>query len=428
MTEKQSVNKLFADLKERAKELNCLYEVQEILNNRELTVEQICNGILKAIPPGWQYPDVCEARIKYYESVYQTEGFVETNCMLRSEIRVQEEIIGSICVNYTKERPEVDEGPFLKEERKLIDTISEQFGFYILNLQLKAVFVDDVPDKRAKNDWEIILDLLKNTNPKLFVLISRNMVNHLYLRGVKESKRLLEFFSPDIVHEEQLINEVNLPFQKSTDRDLMGVSYDVFHLAEKYLSKEEILNNIQRWIQEDQTSFLADIVQDTSSSLSEISAAIKKYHHLSPQGVELSKPRETSLLVSLIRRLLNDQQEYINIAKKFITLNDFNKMLKRVIFPVGSQGKVGGKSSGLFLADKILKKSKKEQELLKNIKTPKTWYLTSDNTLKFMSYNKLEDIIEQKYKEIGQVKQEYPYVVHVFKNSSFDRATLNDLS
>ncbi|RLD80363.1 MAG: pyruvate, phosphate dikinase [Bacteroidetes bacterium] len=231
-----------------------------------------------------------------------------------------------------------------------------------------------------------------------------------------------------MVHEEQLLKEVNLPFQKSKSVDLVSVSYDVFYLAEKYMSMEEIMNNIQRWIQEDQTSFLADIVQDTSSSLSEISAAIKKYHHLSPQGVELSKPRETSLLVALIRRLLNSQQEFINIAKKFITLNDFNKMLKRVIFPVGSQGKVGGKSSGLFLADKILKKSKKDQELFENIKIPKTWYLTSDNTLKFMSYNKLEDIIEQKYKDIGQVKQEYPYVVHVFKNSSFDQGTLNDLS
>ncbi|MEN8119308.1 MAG: PEP/pyruvate-binding domain-containing protein [Bacteroidota bacterium] len=428
MTDEQSVNKLFADLKERAKELNCLYEVQEILNNCEFSVSQICNGILKAIPPGLQYPDVCQARIKYYESVYQTEGFTETEWMLKSGIKVQDEIIGSICVNYTKERPEVDEGPFLKEEQKLIDTISEQFGFYILNLQLKAVFVDDVPGKKEKNDWEIILDLLKNTNPKLFVLISRNMVNHLYLRGIKESKSLLEYFSPGIVHEEQLLKEVNLPFKKSTGKDLMSISYDVFYLAEKYMGKEEILNNIQRWIQEDQTSFLADIVQDTSSSLSEISAALKKYHHLSPQGVELSKPRETSLIVALIRRLLNDQQEYINIAKHFITLNDFNKMLKRVIFPVGSQGKVGGKSSGLFLADKILKKSKKHKELFENIKIPKTWYISSDNTLKFMSNNKLEDILEQKYKDIGQVKQEYPYVVHVFKNSSFERATLNDLS
>ncbi len=428
MTDEQSVNKLFADLKERAKELNCLYEVQEIINTKDLSVEQICNGILKAIPPGWQYPDVCQARIRYFETYYQTEGFNESEWVLQADIKVQDEKIGGICVSYVKERPDADEGPFLKEERKLINTISEQIGFYVLNLQLKAVFVDDVPDKRAKNDWEIILDLLQNTNPKLFVLISRNMVNNLYLRGIKESKNLLEFFSPVMVHEEQLLKEVNLPFQKSKSVDLVSVSYDVFHLAEKYMSMEEIMNNIQRWIQEDQTSFLADIVQDTSSSLSEISAAIKKYHHLSPQGVELSKPRETSLLVALIRRLLNSQQEFINIAKKFITLNDFNKMLKRVIFPVGSQGKVGGKSSGLFLADKILKKSKKDQELFENIKIPKTWYLTSDNTLKFMSYNKLEDIIEQKYKDIGQVKQEYPYVVHVFKNSSFDQGTLNDLS
>jgi len=428
MANEKPVNKLFAELKERAKELNCLYEVQEIMNNQVLTTEQMFMGILKAIPPGWQYPDVCQVRIKYFETVYQTKDFAETKWILKSDIKVQDETIGSLSVCYIKERPKADEGSFLKEERKLIDTISEQIGFHILHLQLKSVFVDDKPEKKRENDWEIILDLLQNTNPRLFIQVSRNMVNHLYLRGIKESKNLLVFFSPSIVYEEQLLKEVNLPFQRSASGDLIGTSYEVFRLAEKYLSEKEILNNIQRWIQEDQTSFLSDILQDTSSSLSEISEAIKKHHHLLPQGVELSKPRETSLLVALIRRLLNDQQEYINIAKKFITLTDFNDMLKRIIFPVGSQGKVGGKSSGLFLADKILKNSKKNKELFESIKIPKTWYLTSDNTIKFMSYNKLEGIIEQKYKDIGQVKQEYPYVVHVFKNSSFDRATLNDLS
>ncbi|NJO90599.1 MAG: hypothetical protein HC831_17795 [Chloroflexia bacterium] len=35
--------------------------------------------------------------------------------------------------------------------------------------------------------------------------------------------------------------------------------------------------------------------------------------------------------------------------------------------------------------------------------------------LNFMVYNKLEDVIEQKYKDIGQIRQEYPYVIHVFK-------------
>ena len=57
--ENKPLEKIIVDLKERAKELNCLYEVQEILSKFDDPIEKICKGIINAIPPGWQYPDVC---------------------------------------------------------------------------------------------------------------------------------------------------------------------------------------------------------------------------------------------------------------------------------------------------------------------------------------------------------------------------------
>ena len=133
-------------------------------------------------------------------------------------------------------------------------------------------------------------------------------------------------------------------------------------------------------------------------------------------------------MVALIRRVLSDQPAFISIAKKYINVNDFNELINSIIFPVGSHGKLGGKSSGLFLADQIIKKSAADNDLLKSIKTPKTWYITSDSLLNFMRYNNLEDVIEQKYKDIGQIRQEYPYVVHVFKNSPFPPDLVKALS
>ena len=52
---------------------------------------------------------------------------------------------------YLEERPIADEGPFLKEERKLIDTIAELFGLFLLHKQLKAIFEgQDVKDEEQK--------------------------------------------------------------------------------------------------------------------------------------------------------------------------------------------------------------------------------------------------------------------------------------
>ena len=45
------------ELQERAKELNCLYRVDELLNQPELPLERILRGIVEILPPGWQYPN-----------------------------------------------------------------------------------------------------------------------------------------------------------------------------------------------------------------------------------------------------------------------------------------------------------------------------------------------------------------------------------
>ena len=59
------LDKLIASLKERAKELNCLYEVEKVLNQSDLPLDQAFQAVVEAIPPGWQYPDVCRAKIEH---------------------------------------------------------------------------------------------------------------------------------------------------------------------------------------------------------------------------------------------------------------------------------------------------------------------------------------------------------------------------
>ncbi len=425
----KSLEKIIVDLKERAKELNCLYEVQELLHKPGATIDEICNGIIKAIPPGWQYPDICQAKIIFRGSEYQTDGFRESQWSQCTLIKIQDEEAGQICVFYTEERPELDEGPFLKEERKLIDTIASQLGLHILHCQLKKVFEEKkhLPEKKMK-EWEVIVDLLKRTDPKLLVRISRKLVNYLYWNGIKEAEALLNYFTPAYKEEDDLLNETNRPHEQKAGSDLTKLSPKIFRTASKYLSEKELLANIQKWIKEDHSGFLVNILENTGSSLAEISSAVERFHHITPHGLELSVPRENSFRVALINRLLSEQHSFIKIAKRFIKVDSFTDLMHKLIFPVGSHGKLGGKSAGLFLAQQILKNASGENALLDQIKIPKTWYITSDGLFNFISFNNLEDIIEQKYKDIGQVRQEYPYVVHIFKNSSFTPEIIKGLS
>lgn len=428
MSESTPIDKLIHELKERAKELNCLYEIQELLSASDITIDELCKGIIHALPPGWQYPDVCQAKIRLGENMYYSNGFQESLWVQSSDIVVQNESIGKISVYYTEERPQSDEGPFLKEERKLINTIAEQLGFYILHQQLKSVFTQQQKTEgERKREWGVILDLLKRTDPGLLMRITSKMINFLYWNGVQEAERLLNFFGPASREAGIQIQGENRPNQPGSG-NVLAISDEVFATAGQYFSQETILENIQSWIKQDRSAFLVDVLANPGSSLADISSAIERYHLLSPQGIDLAPPRAHWFRTALIRRVLSDNPEFIHIAKNYVTIDDFYGFIRRVIFPSDSHGKLGGKSSGLFIASQVLKQSSFNHEILRNIQTPKTWYLTSDAVFYFMTHNNLEDFIEQKYKDLGQVRQEYPYIVHVFKNSPLPPEIIKGLS
>jgi len=412
----KSVDRLIHDLRERAKELNCLYEVQEILSAPEASMDQICTRIINILPPGWQYPDVCQAEIAYAGQTYRTPGFEASRWVQSAEIKIQDDTVGRISVYYTEERPLSDEGPFLKEERKLINTIAEQIGFYLLHQQLRQVFKEQLRSSEERpSEWKVVLDLLKRTDPELVMRISRKMINYLGWRGIKEADQMLDHFNP--AGESLMPDDANRPAQDLTQGYLLNMTDDVFALAGQHLSREVIMDNIQKWIREDRSAFLVDVLVNPGSSLAEISNALERYHLLPGERLELTGPRERWFRIALIRRILSDQPHFIQIAQDHINIGDFSDFMHRVIHPTASHGEVGGKSSGLFLALQILKSYAAQGRFLHTIKAPRTWYLTSDSIFYFMAYNNLEDVVEQKYKDLAQVRQEYPYIQHVFKSS-----------
>lgn len=424
---KQPIDDILVELKERAKELNCLYRIQELLNQPGITIEEICLGMVAALPPGMQYPEVAMAEVVYQGRVYRARGFKKTPWSLSADILVQEESVGRITVAYNEERPEAYEGPFLYDERKLINTIAEQFGLHLLHEQLKEVFQKESTQKqKRKNEWVVILDMLKRTNPDLLLRLSRRMINYLGWHGVKEVDQLLERFNP--FSEDQAEPDINQPFRAESAKNILAVSNDIFSLASQHLPQEEILENIQKWVREERSGFLVEAVLNPDSTFSDISDAVERYSLIASQGIELNAPREEWFRSSLIRRTINDQIKYINVAKKYFTINDFADILRRVIHTTGSHGKLGGKSAGMLLAEKILSTAAAENEILKDIKAPKTWFLTSDCVLYHMTSNNMEDFVEQKYKPFAQVRQEYPYVVQLFKSSRLPPEIIKGLS
>ena len=113
---------------ERVKDLNCLYSVFELAVEPDKSLEEILQGAADLIPPSWQYPDITCGRIIFADREFTTENFSEAQWRQFSDIIVSGEKVGTVEVYYLEEKPEADEGPFVKEERHLIDALGRQLG------------------------------------------------------------------------------------------------------------------------------------------------------------------------------------------------------------------------------------------------------------------------------------------------------------
>ena len=418
---------------EREKELECLYKIEEILRRHETELKDVARDIIDVIPSGWQYPDICRVKITVGTDSYQSPGFEVAPWVQRADIVVQDKKAGEINVCYMKEMPLSDEGPFLKQEKRLLETIAGRLGGFILHGQMKAVIREETADERglAKNgatESQVVLDLLRHTDKNLYMVIVQRMLNHLCWSGVSEAE---EFRSGTIetahVGDMEKPGDENRPRRRQEMDVSENLGEEVFRVAAKHYTDEQVLAYLQKWIQNDRLNFLTQ-VSNRNLTLPEVIGAIRRYREIAPEGIDLSPATKKGVEVSLIRRFFSTMLEYINIAKQYIEIVDYYDLLDRVIFMPESHGRLGGKCAGLFLAKKIIKKSWDSNDLLREVKIPKSWYITSDVLLGFLRHNNLDEVVEQKYKDINDVRIEYPNVIQSFKNGHFPPEIVQSLS
>ena len=121
----RNLYKINHDMVERVKELRCLYKISELSNDPGKTMEDILKGSIDIIPLAYQYPEIACVRITFDEHIYKSKNFKESTWKQEANIAASDGNIGQVQVFYTEQRPEEQEGPFLKEERFLINSIAD---------------------------------------------------------------------------------------------------------------------------------------------------------------------------------------------------------------------------------------------------------------------------------------------------------------
>jgi len=115
-------------LRGRVKELTCLYSLSDLVEKQGVSLAEILCGTIDLVSAAWQYPEDTCARIVLEGQTFTTSNFEETIWRQSADIIVHGDKVGLLEVFYLTEKPEADEGPFLKEERNLIDSVAERLG------------------------------------------------------------------------------------------------------------------------------------------------------------------------------------------------------------------------------------------------------------------------------------------------------------
>ncbi len=289
---------------------------------------------------------------------------------------------------------------------------------------------DDSRRAHAAVPWRELLDVIRQGRGRQFVRVSRKMLNHLCSIGLSEAQGMLAEVDPGggLSRGEGQGGAGKMPGTRVPLEHSPLMTGAPFDLAARYLPDEEISERLQRWLKEDEASFFGTVVADPRSTMPEIAEAIRRYNDVLRGRSGLAPSTLKSLRVSLIQRFLSEQLDYINVAKEVARITDFHDLLDRVIMTRGCYGKLGGKAAGLLLAGWILEQPEARELGVGEVKTPRTWHIVSDVIMDFIRLNDLDDVMDQKFKDISQVRREYPNMVQLFKNSPFPPELVEGLS
>jgi formate hydrogenlyase transcriptional activator len=148
------------DLGERVKELTALHHTARLLEDEQLGVAALLQKIAALLPPAFQFPDITEARVCYGDVVVRTPGFIETPWTLTQTFVTRDGTTGGLDVVYLQERPPSAEGPFLREERHLIDSLADMVTAALDKRTADtALRESEVHLRQARDRAQLLLDI-----------------------------------------------------------------------------------------------------------------------------------------------------------------------------------------------------------------------------------------------------------------------------
>lgn len=379
-------------LSERAKELDCIYSVDDVLYDKELSLPGAMKKLLDVIPIGFLVPELCRIQITLWDQVYQAQDFEQAKPVSRTPIASGKDQAGEVVISYLHS-PQGELPQLLEYETRLIRAIARRISFLALD---------------TRREIDMLLHMLYSIEPDILMRIAVKMQVYLQKTAGSEADELFENLGLAAQH---IMGEVNAPQPLRDTMDITSLWKIMIEKAATYLPVGTITKKIMEWIRQHRIGTLVKTVDSKDASTGDIFDAISKYTE-AVNGLERKNNAiEHWLIAELAHRFLTANDSLIKVMQDHFRIEDFKPIIEHVIGSANSMGNIGGKGSGIFIAQQILRHQAAQEPLLAQIKTPHTWYLATDQIVDFLHYNNLEDLNAFKYHSISYLQATYGGVV-----------------
>ncbi len=258
------INQVVWALKERVKELTALHGAARVLEHAGRTPAMILREIVDLLPPAWQYPEICAAKISLGAVEAATPKFRRSSWSQTAAFSAGEGAEGLIEVVYLEERPAIFEGPFLKEERALIQSLAQMLASY---------FERQAAEERARNAYRNLECQVRDRTVDL------ERMNQILRDEISERLRAEEAIKHSQAQLRRLAAELTLAEERerraiaSNLHDHIGQALAVVRARLRQMQSSAMFSGLEKDI-EDTLALLDQTIQSTRTLTFEISPPV----------------------------------------------------------------------------------------------------------------------------------------------------------
>lgn len=328
------------DLRERMKELTAMHATVSILLDERVGDAEALGRVATILPSAFLHDSDARARVVHGPETYATPGFTDTPWRLSSPYRTCFGVKGKLEVVYLHDHPLESEGPFLLEERRLVDSLASLVAV-ALDSRRTLEHLRAVLNTGSVRLWEWDIAAGRVTWPGLFLdgfrksltLTYEETLQRIHPEDREPLRRKLDTLVADPSREGRLVVELRgaLPGRPYTWRHVTGYLFRnvegrpdrMVGISTDLSAQRELLDRLR---QAEKMEALGRLAGGVAHDFNNVLSAILGFAHLAREQLPSKDPAQNEMT-----EIINAAQSAAQVVRQILAFSRRQELRPRTV-------------------------------------------------------------------------------------------------